>query len=171
MKKTLPIIAAIIVVGVLAFYGGMKFGGVQNLQGNSLQGNQRNFAGMNFQGQAGAAGTGAGANANFARRGGQGGNAASGQILSVDDKSITVSIPTGGSKIIFFSASTKISKSVDAAVSDLTAGVNVMANGTTNPDGSVTATTIQIRPEPPRNPAGTQQTQAAPQTQTVPQNQ
>jgi hypothetical protein len=161
MKKALPIIAAIIVVGALAFYGGIKFGSSQNLQANSFQGG--NFQGQRQMGQGG--------NFTGRRNGGQGGNIAGGQILSADDKSITVSIPGGGSKIIFFSASTKIMKSVDAASADLSAGVNVTASGTANPDGSITATTIQIRPELQKNPAGTQQNQGTQQPQTVPQNQ
>lgn len=155
MKKTIPIIAAIIVVGVLAFYGGMKFSDSKSLQTNSFR---------NFQGQAGQ---GAGGNLSGRRGGAQGGNGniASGQIMSGDDKSITVSLPGGGSKIIFFSATTKISKFVDAAVTDLTTGINIMATGTTNSDGSITATSIQIRPAMPQNQQPPQQPNQQPQQQ------
>jgi hypothetical protein len=69
-----------------------------------------------------------------------------GQILSMDSKSITVSVPGGGSKIIFFSGSTSVSKTVSGAVSDLKVGDNIVATGTTNTDGSVSATDISLRP-------------------------
>jgi len=139
----------LVIVGAVAFYGGMKYGQGSGLQANAAQNsgqNNRNFPG----GQ-----NGNGGNAAFARRGGAGGNGVSGEILNSDDKSITVKIPTGGSKIVFYSSTTKIMKSVDVAVADLTAGENVMVAGTANTDGSLTASMIQIRPVMPTgtNPA------------------
>jgi hypothetical protein len=52
----------------------------------------------------------------------------------------------GSSKIVYFSDSTMIGKSTQGAASDLNTGEQVMANGTSNPDGSITAQNIQIRP-------------------------
>ena len=157
MKKILPVIIAVVIVGAGAFYGGIKYDASTSLQANVMQAGTQGLSGANgFPGAGGQNAAGrTGGNAAFARRGAQGGNMVNGEILSSDDKSITVKIPTGGSKIVFFAGSTKIMKSVDVAATDLTTGENVMVTGTQNTDGSVTATMIQIRPEMPEgaNPA------------------
>ena len=139
-------IVAVIVVGACAFYGGMKYGAsnVQNAAGRSgLQGQQR-WAGAG--GAIGAAG---------ARQGSAMGNLVSGDILSKDDTSITVKLRNDGSKIVFFSPSTEIGKFVTGTVSDLVVGQTVMVTGKTNTDGSVTAQSIQLRPQMPAAPTTT----------------
>jgi hypothetical protein len=73
-----------------------------------------------------------------------------GEIISKDTTSITVKLATGGSKIIFLDANTKVSKSVDGSVNDLTTGTQVSITGTPNTDGSVNATNVQIRPNMPQ---------------------
>jgi hypothetical protein len=133
MKKNQTIIVFIIIaiiIGIGAFYGGMQFG---KSQINSAQ-QQRRQA---FNGQA----------INQNGRPGNGNNFVNGEILAKDDKSVTLKLLDGGSKIIFFSDSTQITKSATGAVADLTTGENLMVNGTTNTDGSITAQTIQIRPK------------------------
>ena len=67
-----------------------------------------------------------------------------GEVLSQDDKSFTVKMPDGGSKIILFSEKTTLHKANDATKSDLKAGEQVSVFGTENPDGSLTAQNIQI---------------------------
>jgi hypothetical protein len=145
MKKILPIfIAILILVGAGAFYGGMKYAGSKKTSGGNFPGfeNFKQGDGQQRFGQMNGAG-----------RTGNGQNFLSGEILSKDDKSITVKLPDGGSKIIFFSDSTEITKSAQGTAEDLTVGENVFANGQANTDGSITAKTIQLRPATPTAPA------------------
>lgn len=144
-KKLLPIIIVVIVVGVGAFYGGMKYG---QSKGSQSAGSFVNLTPEQRQArlqQFGAGGVGA-------QRGTQtNGGFASGEIISKDDKSITVKLQDGGSKIIFFSDTTEIVKLASGTLGDLEVGKTVSVNGKANQDGSVTAQSIQIRPVNPTN--------------------
>ncbi len=135
MKKILPIIIAVIVTGSVAFYGGMKYQTSKTptgLAGANFQ--KQMFSGQNGQ-QNGAA----------RRIGGTGGaNMAAGEIIARDAQNITVKLQDGGSKIIFFSDSTKITKSANGTINDIEIGQTVMAGGKQNTDGSLTAETLQI---------------------------
>ncbi|MFA5188784.1 MAG: hypothetical protein WC460_05470 [Patescibacteria group bacterium] len=136
MKKNQTLIISIIivlVVGAGAFYGGMVYAKSQK----GSMANSGRFQGFNAAGAQGST--------RLAANGG----AVSGQLLSQDDKSITLKLNNGGSKIIFLSDTTQITKSVSGAVADLTTGENLMVSGTANADGSITAQTIQIRPSVP----------------------
>jgi hypothetical protein len=136
MKKILPIIIAVIIVGAVSFYGGMLYRKSKGSANNFPETGNVMFRGNtdrgNFQG-----GPGNGRNT---------ANATAGEIIAKDDSSITVKLFDGGSKIIFFSASTDITKTADGDANDLEVGKTVMASGTANSDGSITATTIQLRP-------------------------
>lgn len=135
MKKILPIIIVLIIVGGGAFYGGMKYG----------ESTRQNFAKQNLGGQQMGGNIGG-----FQRIRSNG--FTSGEIIAKDDKSITVKLPGGGSKIIFYSDSTEVGKFVNGASSDLEVGKTVIINGTANQDGSITAQSIQMRPEIPNQP-------------------
>lgn len=137
MKKSLPIFIVIaIIIAAGSFFGGIAYGKSSQKKAEASQ-----FA--NFRG--GQTPTG-----NGAQRGvGQGttrGGLTNGSIISSDDKSITVKLADGGSKIVFFATSTAIMKSTTGAISDLKVGDNVMITGSANADGSLTATSIQLRP-------------------------
>lgn len=138
-------IAAVVIVGAGSFYGGMRYANAKAPTGAN---GQQRFANLTpeeraaRQQQFGAAGArpfGGGAN-----RGGTGVTA--GEIINKDDKSITVKMMDGGSKIIFFSDATQIMKSTAGSPSDLTVGQQILATGTPNQDGSLTAQSLQLRP-------------------------
>lgn len=147
MTKALPIIIAIIAVGGISFYGGMKYqqGKAPNFQNLSPDQRQQFFQ-QGGAGANGARGARTGAIPNGARNGF---NSVNGEIISKDDKSITVKLRDGGSQIVFLSGSTEIMKSISGSAGDLSVGQNVVASGQKNSDGSVNANTIQLRPALP----------------------
>lgn len=145
MRKV--IITAVVVsvlVGGGAFFGGMKYAESKGPRGFS-QGNFQNLASLSPEERQQRIQE-MGANGGFTGRGGnQGGGFIGGEIISKDEQSVTVKMPDGGSKIIFYSDSTKVSKSVDGTSEDLSIGKNISVTGTQNQDGSVTAQSIQLR--------------------------
>lgn len=147
MKKILPIVIIVIIVAGGAFFAGMKYGQSKS-PANLSRGNFQNMTPEERQQRAqqmGTAGVGFGG-------GREGSGFASGEIISKDDKSVTVKLQDGGSKIIFFSDTTEVGKFVDGTSNDLEIGKTVIVNGTTNSDGSITAQSIQMRPETPIQP-------------------
>lgn len=124
-------VVVVLVAGAGGFYGGMKYQQSQTPQrGNFSMGNIP--AGQ----RQGATGNSRGAS----------GGMATGEIIAKDDKSITIKLGNGGSKIVFYSTSTQLQKMADAAQDELVVGKQVVANGTANSDGSITAQVIQMRP-------------------------
>ena len=117
------VIAVIAVVGT--FYGGMQYQKSKTSQ-NQTRG----------QNQVGA----------FRRGNGQGLRATRGTVLTMDDKSLTVKLQDGSSKIVILSDKTVYLKSDKASLTDLKKGDTVAVFGTDNTDGSVTAQDIQLNP-------------------------
>ncbi len=136
-KYILPLVIALIAVGGGSFYGGMQYGKSSGgVRGARFQGGAGQFQGGNFK---------TGMNRP------QGGGTI-GEVLSKDDKSFTVKLLAGGSKIVFYSASTTVGKMTDGSLADVATGTNVSVVGTPNQDGSITATQVQIRPNLPERP-------------------
>ncbi|MEK7648662.1 MAG: hypothetical protein AAB400_01955 [Patescibacteria group bacterium] len=133
MKKVIVGIIVIIIVGSGSFYGGMTYAKKNPQQRPSGVNTRLQNAGQNGV-LGGMRGNGAGGFVN-------------GEILSKDDKSIIVKLRNGGSKIVFMSAATKVTKSVEGSFADITIGEQVMVSGEDNSDGSMTAQSIQIRPD------------------------
>ena len=153
MNKIIPVvIAVVVVVGGGAFFGGMKYAESKSPRGGFAQADFQNLQNLSpeerqqrLQELGANAGAGFRGGAVGSQRGG-GGGLTSGEIISKDEKSVTVKLQDGGSKIIFLSDSTQITKSATGALSDLEVGKNISVNGTANSDGNVTAQSIQLRP-------------------------
>ncbi len=140
------LVIAIVAVGAGSFYAGMQYEKSQSPLSKLPQDSQQRFQRMGANVNAGQ-----GEGATFGNRNADG--FVSGEVLSKDNQSITVKLRDGGSKIIFFSTSTEVSKFASGNVDDLSVGASVMVQGKTNSDGSITAQTIQLRPEAKNLPA------------------
>lgn len=124
MNKNLIITVLVAVVAAGAgFAGGIKY----------IQSQRASFRGQFANGQVRGQFTGR-----------QGFRPVAGEVLSVDDKSLTVKLPDGSSKIVVLSGTTVVSKSDTAAASDIKVGDRVGVFGTDNSDGSVTAQSVQL---------------------------
>ena len=82
-------------------------------------------------------------------RGGMGAGAVTGSVLSKDATSMTIQSRDGSSKIVLYSDSTQVMKSTAGTANDVTVGSQITVIGKTNSDGSVTAQSVQIRPNMP----------------------
>jgi len=143
MKKIIPIIVALIIIGGGAFYGGMKYQQSKSSFGNFSRQNFQNLSEEQrqqlLQGNVGGSfgqGTGRGTGTNFLN----------GEVIAKDEQSLTLKMSDGGSKIIFFSDSTEISKTTEGSIGDIEIGKQIMVSGGQNSDGSYTAKTIQLSP-------------------------
>jgi hypothetical protein len=153
MKNNLyiSIIIAVIVAGGLGFWGGDAYASAKAPAGYAARaGGAAGFT-------RGAGGTRGGGMASST------GGFVTGQIISADADTVTVNLQNGSSKIVLFSNSTQIMKSTTGTAADLTAGQYVSVTGTANSDGSVSASSIQVRPTPPANTGGTASTTPAQQ--------
>ena len=142
MKRWLiPVIVVVIVaIGVGAFFGGRAAGGGTPTVAEAMKVIQNMTA---AERQTLGQGGGTGGQIGASNRAGGFGGLTSGSIISSDASSITVKLSDGSTKIILYSDSTTISTSTKGSSADLTAGQEVRVTGTTNSDGSITATNIQ----------------------------
>jgi hypothetical protein len=140
MKRN-QVISGVVVLVVVA--GGSFYAGSAYAKSQTPARGQ--FA-TTFQGGAGGAG--------FNRLGravGAGGGFTAGAIVSSANGSISIKQQNGSStEIVLLSPTTQILKQAPGSASDLTTGTEVIVTGTTNSDGSLTATSVQIRPARPQ---------------------
>lgn len=80
-------------------------------------------------------------------RGGQVGGFTGGEVTSIDGKSLTVKLRDGSSKIVFLSETTEILKFATGTVADIQVGGQATVSGSANSDGSITAQSVQLRPQ------------------------
>jgi hypothetical protein len=130
------VVVVVIAVGVGAFFGGRATGG-PSTQAASANGQANGQPGQMPTDGSLPSGTRDGS-------GSSRGDMISGSIIAADDSSITIKTSDGSSKIVLISDSTSISKTEDASKSDLITGEEVMVTGTSNEDGSVTATRVSL---------------------------
>lgn len=131
INKEYIIFAIVLIVAIGgSFFGGMKYQESKTgarfgqMQFGQMQNGQKGTAGIPMTRQKGGL--------------------IGGEILSMDEKSITLKDRSGGSRIVFFSGSTQYLKSVSGTVQDIGVGSNITVTGDQNSDGSVTAKIIQI---------------------------
>ncbi|MES2930704.1 MAG: hypothetical protein V4665_02890 [Patescibacteria group bacterium] len=131
-KKTIIVsIIVLIAVAGLSFYAG------QVHANKKRQSNTPNFQG-GFR-------TTGGANNRMISGRAAGTNLIMGTVVAKDDTSITIKDRTGGSKIIFFTGTTPVGKTATGTLDDVIIGKEITITGTANPEGSVSASSIQVR--------------------------
>ena len=150
MKNNIIIatMATAVIIGGASFYAGMSYGKktvVTSDQAMRVTG----FAG------AGQYAEQPGTNRVFNGTRTNGSGVIAGEMIAMDATSITIALRgpqqdqgVSGSRIVLLSDSTQVLKTVDGALNDLLVGEHIIVTGTTNPDGSITAKTVQIRPAP-----------------------
>jgi len=126
------VIAITVGVGALAFFGGMQYQ-------KSQQSTSRNFT----MGQQGTGRTGIGTGT---RRTGNG-QPVSGEIINIDDSSLTVKLIDGSSRIVLLTEKTVFNKTATVVKSELKVGEKVGVFGAANTDGSINAQNVQLNPQ------------------------
>jgi len=150
-KAWITVVVVAVVVGGAAFWGGMTYAASKTTASTA----SRFAAGTaGFAGRTGAAG--------FS---GAAGGGTVGTVVQVGSGSFTVQLPTStsttattGTKIVLVDSATEIDELEAVPVSNLQVGQSVTVAGTSNSDGSVTASSVMIRPATTRTGASTQTT-------------
>jgi hypothetical protein len=133
-RKFIPIVAGV-VLAIVAFAGG--FAVANATASNTGAGRSANLGGdANGQGFPGASGR---------LRNGFGGGGA-GTVSSVAADQMTITTQSGGSRIVLLTPTTTVTEvtSTPKTTSDIASGTTVTVVGSSNPDGSVTATRVII---------------------------
>ena len=139
MNKKMIILGAItLVIGMGIGYAGayaFHLTSAQNARGtfSAASGNAFNGMRAGLSGQEGAAGNGM----------------LSGTVAKEDSGSITLNTRDGSSHVVLVTPATTVQKSVNGTLSDVAVGATIIVTGTDNSDGSVSASSIQLRPAMP----------------------
>lgn len=75
-----------------------------------------------------------------------------GTVLNQDATSFTLSLPQGGSRTVLITPTTTVLKTAPGAMTDIQKDSFLMVSGTSNADGSISASTLSIRPQPETKP-------------------
>ena len=71
-----------------------------------------------------------------------------GTVINQDATTITLSLPQGGSRTVLITPTTTILKTAPGTMNDIQKDSFLMVSGTSNADGSISATTLSLRPAP-----------------------
>ncbi len=143
MKKWQIAVVAVTVVAVAvaALFGGRAWG--QSGSSNDAAETQTAGQGPTYGDFLGAPGGGSmPAGPGGANR--SGGNLLGGSIIAADDSTVTIQTADGSTKIVLISGSTTISVTEEGSLADLVVGEQVAVTGTSNSDGTLTATSIRL---------------------------
>lgn len=132
-NNTIVTIIFVVIAAGIGFYGGMRYQQSQTSPVGGMmqfgQGFARNQSGQNGQGRMGR------------------GGATIGEVVSVDNNTITLQLQDGSSKIINLSSTTTYSKTDSASAGEVKKGTHIAVFGTSNSDGSMTAQNVQLNPQ------------------------
>ena len=134
-RPWLPVVGAVILAAV-AFAGGFAIANATATKVTTAAGNGGTFGN----------GQGFGPGASGRPRGGGFGGGATGTVGSVSSDQMTITTAAGGQRIVLLTPTTTVTEVTSATktVTDLAAGQTVTVVGTSNPDGSVTATNVVV---------------------------
>lgn len=148
MKYTNTIVAGMVLAAAtVGFFGGTYYQkGQTNMMGNgNFNFQDRGWNNQQGGGRSDGRGMNNGGN-NNGMQGMRGGNMTSGEVTSMDDKSITVKMSDGSSKIVLLSESTTYSMSESTTKEKVTVGSKIAVFGTSTSEGSLTASSIELNP-------------------------
>jgi len=136
-RRFLPLLGALVLVAV-AFGGGFAVANAVAPKTTTAT-NGQGFGGQFGPGASGRPRGGG----NF---GGGFGGGATGTVGSVSSDQMTISTASGAQRIVLLTPTTTVTQITSAAkaLSDIASGTTVTVIGTSNPDGSVTATSVVI---------------------------
>lgn len=73
-------------------------------------------------------------------------NRLTGEVTDKDGESLVLKVTASESRIIFYSDSTTVSKTITGSIEDVAIGAQIAVSAEENEDGSYTAKTIQLTP-------------------------
>lgn len=123
----------VLIVALASFFGGMQY---QKTRTFTNFGDRQFPSRGNFQAQ----------NMPNGQAGRMPGGRVIGEIISIENNTLTVKTQDGGSKIVLLSENTTYSRTSESTKADLKTGEPVGVFGLNNADGSVTASEIQLNP-------------------------
>lgn len=133
-KMIVAVLITAIVFGAVGFGGGMMIGKKSASPGVSGRMMGANGTPGGFPGQDAQSGGG-----NFST-----GNVAVGKVTDKDDKSFTLKLADGSTRVVYYSSSTTFSKTETVTAGDVSVDTTVSAMGTATSGGDLTATRVTI---------------------------